>query len=65
MILDSPQLFQQRRASNFWAFPDLIDEEQYFKLLLICLPLIIFTFIFLWPRPQHMEVPRLGVESEL
>ena len=23
------------------------------------------SFVFLGPRPQHMEVPRLGVESEL
>ena len=27
--------------------------------------LILFLFFFLGPRPQHMEVPRLGVESEL
>ena len=24
-----------------------------------------FFFVFLGPHPQHMEVPRLGVESEL
>ena len=24
-----------------------------------------FIFIFLGPNPRHMEVPRLGVESEL
>ena len=24
-----------------------------------------FTFLFLWPYLQHIEVPRLGVESEL
>ncbi len=24
-----------------------------------------FLFVFLGPNPQHMEVPRLGVESEL
>ena len=25
-----------------------------------------FVFLpFLWPLPRHMEVPRLGVESEL
>ena len=30
-------------------------------------PLFIYLFIycFLGPHPQHMEVPRLGVESEL
>ena len=26
---------------------------------------IIFAFFFLGPHPQHMEVPRLGVELEL
>ena len=24
-----------------------------------------FFFVFLGPHPQHMEIPRLGVESEL
>ena len=24
----------------------------------------LFYFIFLWPHPQHMEVPRLGIESK-
>ena len=26
---------------------------------------ILFYFCFLGPHPRHMEVPRLGVESEL
>ena len=25
----------------------------------------LFIFVFLGPHPQHMEIPRLGVESEL
>ena len=25
----------------------------------------LFVFVFLGPHPQHMEVPRVGVESEL
>ena len=25
----------------------------------------LFTFVFLGPHPWHMEVPRIGVESEL
>ena len=25
----------------------------------------LFIYLFLGPHPQHMEVPRLGVESEL
>ena len=29
------------------------------------LSLFFFFFAFLGPYPQHMEVPRLGVESEL
>ena len=27
--------------------------------------LFFFCFVFLGPNPQHMEVPRLGVELEL
>ena len=27
--------------------------------------LFFFLFVFLGPHPQHMEVPRLGVEPEL
>ena len=29
------------------------------------LPLLVFFLNFLGPYPQHMEVPRLGTESEL
>ena len=25
----------------------------------------LFFFVFLWPHPQYLEVPGLGVESEL
>ena len=25
---------------------------------------ILYYFAFLWPRPQHMEAPRLGIELE-
>ena len=36
------------------------------KDLSVSLSLFFFFFlIFLVPHPQHMEVPRLGVESEL
>ena len=28
-------------------------------------PEILFFFSYLWPHLQYMEVPRLGVESEL
>ena len=32
----------------------------------LVLGLFFFFFsVFLWPLPQHMEVPRLGVELEL
>ena len=31
----------------------------------LLLPLPFFFFVFEWPLPWHMEVPRLGVESEL
>ena len=33
--------------------------------LLFIVYFILFFFCFLWPHPQHMEVPRLGVELEL
>ena len=34
--------------------------------MLKSLPFLFFlSFVFLGPHPQHMEVPRLGAESEL
>ena len=35
-----------------------------FIYLFVCLFVYLFT-VFLGPHPQHMEVPRLGVELEL
>ena len=34
------------------------------KTMHLCV-LYLFIFVFLGPHPWHMEVPRLGVESEL
>ena len=31
----------------------------------LCFLFLFFVFVFLGPHTQHMEVPRLGVESEL
>ena len=39
------------------ALHQLRDAEEYTG--------TIFLFVFLGPHPQHMEVPRLGVEAEL
>ena len=36
-----------------------------FYFILFYLPLFLFLFFFLGPHLQHMEVPRLRVESEL
>ena len=35
------------------------------NLKLLLKSLLNFFFVFLGPHPEHMEVPRLGVESEL
>ena len=35
------------------------------KQFVFCFLVFFFFFAFLWPNLQHMEVPRLGVESEL
>ena len=35
------------------------------KQYVIFFVVFVFFFYFLGPHPQHMEVPRLGVESEL
>ena len=37
----------------------------FLKLLLLCFIFITLSFVFLGPHPQHMEVPRLGIKSEL
>ena len=34
-------------------------------LFVFCLLLLLLLLLFLGPLPRHMEVPRLGVESEL
>ena len=44
------------------------ELQRNFKLLfssLVCLFFVLFCFCFSGPHPQHMEVPRLGVKSEL
>ena len=40
----------------------LLDQYFFFFLFLLY---FLFLFVFLGPHTQHMEVPRLGVESEL
>ena len=33
--------------------------------LVLCLEFYLFIYLCLWPHLWHMEVPRLGIESEL
>ena len=42
--------------------PDEKFTDDNFRYLFIYL---LFIFVFLGPHPWHMEVPQLGVESEL
>ena len=58
-------LFVCTYCSALWyqhTFPLLL--EIYF-IILFYLFIYLFNFCFLGPHPQHMEVPSLGVESEL
>ena len=32
---------------------------------ILCIPYVLFWFGFLGPHPRHMEVPGLGIKSEL
>ena len=43
-------------------FTSLFFKANLFFLLLL---LLLLLLLFLGPHPRHMEVPRLGVESEL
>ena len=38
------------------------NDTEFQKLILI---VITMSFVFLGPHPRYMEVPRLGIESEL
>ena len=42
---------------------DLYQQGVYLHWYPLCF--FVFVFVFLGPHPRHMEVPRLGVESEL
>ena len=48
----------------FMAAPMAYGISQGNKLFFLCL-LLLLLLLFLGPLPRHMEVPRLGVESEL
>ena len=45
----------------------MIQELKFFglRVFLVFLFFCLFVFVFLGPKLQHMEVPRLGIESEL
>ena len=62
-------------SNGFSAFIEMIIWLLSFILLMWCITLTVEPFLhhwknshfffFLWPHMQHMEIPRLGVESEL
>ena len=49
--------------------PFFKDNLYFFQFLYVCYASItffqIFFFLLLGPHPQHMEIPRLGIKSEL
>ena len=55
--MENPQRLQNRETSKQQT-PGL------HYLVLLLLNYYYYYFVFLGPHPQHMEVPRLGVESE-
>ena len=54
--------FSETKTASLW--PQLVWEEE-IKRELGRWKRAFFFFCFLGPHPQHMEVPRLGAESEL
>ena len=57
-----------KAASDGFSFISFIHAFMKPRFLFVCLFwffLFFFFFVFLWPHLCHMEVPRLGVKSEL
>ena len=54
-----------RKANIEQRYLDFSVCVLYFIYLFICLFTYLFIYLFLGLHPQHMEVPRLGVKSEL
>ena len=54
--------WKDKKQLSFW---DFILEIFVLEAKQILVVTIFFFFVFLGPHPQHMEVPRLGVELEL
>ena len=58
------------RFLDFWTFNLNVPSVSYefltdiSYLLLLLLLLLFLSFVFSGPHPQHMEVPRLGVQLE-
>jgi len=48
-----------------WPWSSSIPFFFFFCLLSFVFLLLLLLLLFLGPLPRHMEVPRLGVESEL
>ena len=57
------------RGKTFWS--SILEKNRteicfsINKSIYLFLFIYLFIFVFLGPHPQHMEVPRLGVQSEL
>uniref|UniRef100_A0A4X1TY49 Endonuclease/exonuclease/phosphatase domain-containing protein n=1 Tax=Sus scrofa TaxID=9823 RepID=A0A4X1TY49_PIG len=60
----SSQMEHSTRLITSWATSPT-SVTLFFFFLSFCLLLLLLLLLFLGPLPRHMEVPRLGVESEL
>ena len=58
-------LIRKVKNNSYQLFEDLLLTSIVLKILHIIFYLIFWVSVFLGPQPQHMEVHRLGVKSEL
>ena len=56
-------IYKSQKPSHSLSFP--LPLGNYKSVLHVCESASFFLFVFLGPYLQHMEVPRLGGESEL
>ena len=65
-MLTSNQCFLAPSVADIEQFKDNLRHTIYGNVQVQTLFIYLFVFFpFLGPLPRHMEVPRLGVESEL
>ena len=67
IIMQPPKFFLRLRDVTLYVLYVcmLFFPQLFFFFLVFCLFLLLLLLLFLGPLPGHMEVPRLGVESEL